>query len=74
VLWSRRRGLSAVYLLTEDSEAFFSRLGFLACPRGEVPASIRASREFARDCPDSAAVMVLRLTEATKAGRLPEGE
>jgi amino-acid N-acetyltransferase len=59
--WAGRRGLRAVYLLTTTAAGYFPRVGFLPIGREDVPAGVRASREFASTCPSSAAVMRLIL-------------
>jgi N-acetylglutamate synthase-like GNAT family acetyltransferase len=48
----------AVYLLTTSDPTFFARLGYAACGRGDVPAEVRSSRQFAALCPPSATAMV----------------
>jgi N-acetylglutamate synthase-like GNAT family acetyltransferase len=50
-----------VYLLTATEADFFTRLGYTRCARSDVPAAIRASRQFAALCPPTATVMVKRL-------------
>lgn len=55
--WARTRRLEAVYLLTTTAAGWFPRFGFTEVARAEVPAEIRASREFASACPESATVM-----------------
>ena len=57
--WARRRGLRAVYLLTTTAKRYFPRFGFEPVERVAVPAEIRASREFAEECPETATVMTL---------------
>jgi amino-acid N-acetyltransferase len=61
VALARQHRVLALYLLTETAEDFFRRLGFEGVSRDTVPASIRQSEEFASACPESAAVMLLRL-------------
>ena len=56
------RGVRALYLLTTTAEHFFPKLGFLRTERGSVPEEIAATHEFQTMCPDSAVVMVKRLT------------
>jgi amino-acid N-acetyltransferase len=51
------RSLRALYLLTTDSAAFFAALGYAPCRRDDVPASIRATAQFAALCPQTAVVM-----------------
>jgi amino-acid N-acetyltransferase len=50
-----------VYLLTASDPKFFARLGYDACARGDVPAQVRGSRQFAALCPPSATAMVKRI-------------
>jgi amino-acid N-acetyltransferase len=54
-------GLAGLSLLTETAAPFFLRLGYTAVDRDEVPEPVRASSEFTRLCPDTAAAMVKRL-------------
>ena len=58
---ARREQHRSVYLLTETAARYFERFGFAAVPRGEVPAPIAATRQFAELCPDSADCMMLPL-------------
>jgi N-acetylglutamate synthase-like GNAT family acetyltransferase len=51
----------SVFLLTTTAQGFFERLGYAEIGRSDVPASIRATAQFASLCPDSATVMVKRL-------------
>lgn len=51
----------SVFLLTTTAQGFFAKLGYTEIGRSDVPASIRATAQFASLCPDSAAVMVKRL-------------
>lgn len=55
--WSRRRGLSALYLMTTTAEAFFARLGYKTIPRSAAPERIAGSAQFAGLCPESSAFM-----------------
>ena len=55
------RGVRRVFLLTETAPGFFTKFGFTDVPRADVPASIRATVEFAAACPASARVMMLEL-------------
>jgi amino-acid N-acetyltransferase len=48
----------AIYLLTGSDARFFARLGYAACARGDVPAEVRGSRQFAALCPPTAKAMV----------------
>jgi HAD superfamily hydrolase (TIGR01457 family) len=67
-----RRGAALVYLLTEDAEGFFARLGFEPFDRQEVPGWVT---ERSSACSDTAVGMRRRLrsaqsnTGATLAGR-----
>ncbi len=49
--------LRDLYLLTEDADGFFAKLGFEAVERAEVPSGIRSTREFREQCSESARVM-----------------
>jgi len=50
-------GVRALYLLTTTAEHYFPSFGFQQITRGEVPADIRDTEEFATACPESAVVM-----------------
>jgi len=63
-----RAGLREVYLVTNDAEGFFSRCGFRALAREDLPAAIAQHRQLIRECPASAPVMRLTLP-ATHAAR-----
>jgi amino-acid N-acetyltransferase len=54
-------GTRELYLLTTTAEAFFSRIGFVAVERADVPDAVRKSVEFRSACPESARVMRLAL-------------
>ena len=51
----------SVFLLTATARDFFEPLGYAPIDRATVPASIRASAQFASLCPDTAAAMMKRL-------------
>ncbi len=51
----------AIYLLTTSDTNFFARLGYAACAHDDVPAEVRASRQFAALCPPTAKAMVKRI-------------
>jgi amino-acid N-acetyltransferase len=53
--------LRELYLITEGAQAFFSKAGFEAVPRDDVPGEIRSTSEFREQCPKDATVMRLRL-------------
>jgi amino-acid N-acetyltransferase len=54
---ARELGLASVHLLTTTAAGFFERLGFRAMERAAVPPEIRATRELAAICPETASVM-----------------
>jgi arsenate reductase (glutaredoxin) len=60
-LEARLHGCHAIWLLTTSAAVFFDRLGFAKCDRAVVPDVIRATREFADLCPQSAEVLMKRL-------------
>jgi len=51
------RGLNALYLLTTTAEHYFPSLGFSKVERNDVPADVRATKEFTDACPASAVAM-----------------
>lgn len=53
----RAAGLDATFLFTEGAEGFFSRLGFRAVQRGDLPDAVLGS-EQARGCADAAAMVL----------------
>jgi amino-acid N-acetyltransferase len=57
--------LRELYLLTEDSQEFFAKSGFVPVSRESVPQAIRSTREYREQCPETATVMRLQL--ATRA-------
>jgi amino-acid N-acetyltransferase len=61
VRWSQRRGLRALYLLTETAPAFFEQVGFEQIGREAFPEEVKQSKEYAEVCPDTAAAMRLVL-------------
>ncbi len=58
---ARRRGVRAIYLLTETAATFFESLGYRLESRAKAPASIAATDQFAKLCPDSAGFMIKRV-------------
>ena len=50
-------GITQLWLLTIDAEAYFADLGFTLRSRDDVPDAIRGSREFSSLCPGDAALM-----------------
>lgn len=59
-----RHGCRAIFLLTIGASRFFAGLGYEKCRRMNVPASIRATRQFAKLCPDSAEAMKKHISPA----------
>jgi glycerol 3-phosphatase-2 len=57
---ARPKTTPAVYLFTENAEAFFARLGFRKVDRSELPDPVRLSAH-ADECPDTATAMVREL-------------
>jgi N-acetylglutamate synthase-like GNAT family acetyltransferase len=53
-----------VFLHTLDGSRFFERLGFRDVDRADVPADVRATREFREVCPETARVMKLAIARA----------
>ena len=58
---AKQRKIKAIYLLTETAHGFFLKKGFVDVARDAVPAEVKSSEEFAKLCPQSAAVMALEL-------------
>lgn len=58
---ARQRGVSTLYLLTTTAAPFFASLGYASIDRSAVPDAIRATREFAELCPDTATCMTKEL-------------
>ena len=54
--------LSAVYLITETAERYFTKLDFAIVPRENAPIDIRNTQEFKELCPESAILMCLDLS------------
>jgi amino-acid N-acetyltransferase len=54
-------GVQRLYLLTTTAADFFETRGYRRIARGEAPAAVLATDEFARLCPESAVAMVRRL-------------
>ena len=62
---ARDAGARDVYLLTTTAEDYFPRFGFARTTREAVPPALKSSAEFTSACPESAAVMLLSLADAT---------
>jgi amino-acid N-acetyltransferase len=58
---AKKKGLKAIYLLTETAPGFFLKKGFTTIERDQVPAEVKVSSEFTHVCPTSASVMMLKL-------------
>ena len=54
-------GVSEMWLLTTDADAFFARLGYAVRDRGDAPGAIRKTAEFAGLCPGDAVLMSKKL-------------
>jgi N-acetylglutamate synthase-like GNAT family acetyltransferase len=65
IAWARAMGLEGIYLLTTTAGAYFPRFGFSPAVRDDAPPAIRASREFADACPETAVCMYLALDAET---------
>jgi amino-acid N-acetyltransferase len=58
---ARSDGAERLWLLTTSADAFFSGLSWRATDRAHAPESVRASRQFAEECPSSAVLMCRHL-------------
>jgi amino-acid N-acetyltransferase len=58
---ARAHKCRAIYLVTTSEEDFFAEHGYSPCKRGDVPAAVRASGEFAALPASASVVMVKRL-------------
>ncbi len=56
---SRRRGHTALYLLTDTAQAYFERFGFRPVERPTVRPAVLASMQFRRESCKASVVMVL---------------
>jgi len=54
---ARDKGIKTVYLLTDDADNYFKRLGFEIIDRNDVDDVVKTSLEFSEACPESALVM-----------------
>ena len=52
-----KSGITAMYLLTETAEQYFSKRNYQVITRSEVPQALFQSSEFSHVCPVSATVM-----------------
>ena len=55
--YARQLGIVEVYLLTDSSQTFFSRLGYETSARSTAPIEISTTKEFASLCASSATLM-----------------
>jgi len=51
------KDLKSIFLLTETAQDYFSRKGYQAINRAEMPSEVQQSSEFSHVCPQSAIVM-----------------
>jgi amino-acid N-acetyltransferase len=58
------RGMNALYLLTTTAERYFPSFGFSLVDRKDIPADVRATKEFTGACPDTAIAMKRDLRSA----------
>ena len=54
-------GVSELWLLTIDADAYFQRLGYSCVKRADAPEEIRQTEEFSDLCPGDAVLMRKRL-------------
>lgn len=62
ISWAKKQGLESLWLLTSTAAPFFRRIGFTPAERDAAPPDLRASKEFAGACPDTATCLRLDLT------------
>jgi amino-acid N-acetyltransferase len=56
--WAEVKGLTRVFLLTDDAARYFEQFGFSPVDRKTVPDEVKVTEEFASICPESAVVMM----------------
>jgi amino-acid N-acetyltransferase len=54
---ARDKGVKTIYLLTQDADNYFQRLGFQIVDRKDVDDAVKSSLEFTEACPESTTVM-----------------
>jgi N-acetylglutamate synthase-like GNAT family acetyltransferase len=54
---ARDKGIKTIYLLTQDADNYFQRLGFQIVDRMNVDGAVKRSLEFTEACPECATVM-----------------
>ncbi len=64
--YARRRGVSALYLLTTTAAEYFERHGYQRIERDVLPEPIQSTEEAARLCPSSAICMRKRIDAASR--------
>lgn len=64
-----RRDIAEVYLLTTGAAEYFRRFGFSLRERASAPTALAASAEFRGACPDSAALLGVRLRDRVMPSR-----
>lgn len=58
---AKNHQVTNIYLLTQTASAFFSKLGFKAIPRADVPQKVQRSIQFTTLCPDTSIIMTISL-------------
>ncbi len=58
----KTKDIQEIYLLTTTAALFFKPLGYTSIPRDLVPEAIMNSSQYSSVCPDSATIMVKKLT------------
>lgn len=57
IKYASTNGVRSLYLITEDAQDYFNRLGFHAVDRSSVPQAIQQTQQFKCLCPASAVLM-----------------
>ncbi len=57
-----QNGVNTLHLLTETSENYFNKKGFILTNRNQAPDPIKSTSEFADLCPSTCAYMVKRVS------------
>ena len=60
---ANKKGLDAIFLLTETAKDFFEKLGFEITSRERAPVEIQSTTQFSSMCPASALFMVRKLKQ-----------
>ncbi|MDH4108543.1 MAG: arsenic resistance N-acetyltransferase ArsN2 [Gammaproteobacteria bacterium] len=58
---ARTDGLHELWLLTNDADGFFAKLGYRVVNRADAPKAVQGSPEFSSICPASAILMMKKL-------------